>query len=331
MAAVTGTTCCVTACAAPRETHSGAQATMTDSRPTTSTLSFQQSWQNSLVAEKGTANGCFKAEYPSNQWKPVTCRQASKAEPSRRPTVATALRRADDSITDYALKANGLIRKAEGSFPEVSGVHFIYGNGTTVGADEFSLQLDSDANATTGACAGHANCHVWQQFIYAMHGEGAVFMQYWLINYGSACPGGWSGDGSGSCYRNSDDIAVPAIAANRLGSLKLIAEVNAGGSDTVTLLNGTQAYRVSGSDSVLQLASVWTGADFNILGNGNGTGAFLNTGSSVTTRLAVDDGTSKAPRCIGNGAVTGETNDLHLGRCTAYGGSSPAIRFTGTN
>ncbi|MBV6888336.1 MULTISPECIES: hypothetical protein [Xanthomonas] len=327
---------CASAYAATGGIQEVAQANATVDAQTPATPAVQHAWQTAVAAQEQTTTGCFLAKTPSTEWKRVPCRPAAKAQPVRRPATVTAwmptaASMQAEAITDYALGANGLIRKAQGSFPVVSGVHTIRSNGTTASTDEFSLQLDSDANASTSACAGHPDCHVWQQFIYAMHGEGTVFMQYWLINYGQACPGGWSGEGSGSCYRNSAAIAVPPIATTRLGSLTFTVEVSAGGSDTVTLLDGAHAYRVSAPDSVLQLATVWSGADFNILGNGNGGRAFFNTGSLVTTRLAVNDGTRKAPRCIGNGAVSGESNNLHLGNCTASAGTSPSIQFTGRN
>ncbi|MEC3887827.1 hypothetical protein [Xanthomonas campestris] len=233
--------------AATRDIHEVAPATAAAHAQTAETLKLQHAWQAALAAHEQKPSGCFVAKAPSTEWKRVPCQPVDKAQPVRRPATVTALMSTatsmpSEAITDYALEAHGLIRKAQGSFPVVNGVHTIRSNGTTASTDEFSLQLNSGANASTSACAGHPNCYIWQQFIYAMRGEGAVF-----------------------------------------------------------------------------------------LGNGNGTAAVFNTGSSLTTRLAVNDGTRKAPRCIGNGAVTGERSNLRLGSCTASAGTSPSIQFTGQN
>jgi hypothetical protein len=85
------------------------------------------------------------------------------------------------------------------------------------------------------------------------------------------------------------------------------------------------------SDRLTGIASGWTQAEFNVLGNAGGSKADFNTGSSVTVKVAVSDGSSTAPTCVPPSEIdgtTGETNNLTLGKCTAAGGSSPSIQFT---
>jgi hypothetical protein len=107
--------------------------------------------------------------------------------------------------SDYALVATSLISKTVGSFPTVSGVTSessvgvpAFGDGGILGANECTLQINTNANSKTSVCSGGASgCTVWQQFIYATNyetkGSEAAFMQYWLLGYGT-CPSGWSSD-----------------------------------------------------------------------------------------------------------------------------------------
>ena len=186
------------------------------------------------------------------------------------------------------------------------------------------------------ACAGHSGCTVWQQFIYSpdyqFDGEAAVFMQYWLIGWGSsACPSGWMSAGGGDCFRNSAIATAPDIPITSLAKLTLSGSVVAGGNDTVVFNNGTQAYSITGRDSVVDISSVWTQSEFNVVGNAGGSRAQFNKGSSVTVKVALTDGSTAAPRCVANAGSTGESNNLNLGSCTTAGGTTPSIQFTESN
>ena len=76
---------------------------------------------------------------------------------------------------DYALVADGLISQTVGSFPSVIGVISessvgvpAFGDGGILGPNEYTLQINTNANLGTSACSGGAaTCSVWQQFIYA--------------------------------------------------------------------------------------------------------------------------------------------------------------------
>lgn len=154
---------------------------------------------------------------------------------------------------------------------------------------------------------------------------------YWLIGYGNTCPSGWFGGGSGSCYKNSDGVTAPNVPATQLANLKLTGTATVGGNDTLVFTNGTKAYSMSASDSVLGIASVWDRADFNVSGDAGGAEADFNAGSSITVKIAAVDGTTARPTCVSNAGTTGETNNLNLGSCTASGGASPSIQFTQSN
>jgi hypothetical protein len=244
---------------------------------------------------------------------------------------------------DYTLQTASLITQTVGTFPTVTGVTSekgvgvaAYGGGGILVANEYSLQINSSFASTTSACSGHSGCTVWQQFVYApdyqVQGEAAVFMQYWLIGYGGRrCPSGWGSDGAGDCYKNSAAATAPDVPATQLANVKLTGTVTSGGNDTVVFTNGTTAYSSSGKDSVLYLATVWKESEFNVVGNAGGSEADFNSGSSITVKVAVSDGSSTAPSCVAGSGTTGESNNLNLGSCSASSGSTPSIQFTESN
>ncbi|MGB0064414.1 MAG: hypothetical protein WBP85_08210, partial [Terracidiphilus sp.] len=62
-----------------------------------------------------------------------------------------------------------------------------------------------------------------------------------------------------------------------------------------------------------------------------GSRADFNSGSSVTVKIAVSDGSTAAPTCVSPNSeegTTGETNNLTLHSCSAASGSTPSILFT---
>ena len=123
----------------------------------------------------------------------------------------------------------------------------------------------------------------------------------------------------------------PGYVATDLGELTLSGAAVPGGNDTVTFNNGTDAYSVSGADSMLDISSVWQQTEFNVVGDAGGSRANFNKGVSVTVKLAITDGTTTKPKCVANAGSTGETNNLDLGKCTASAGSPPYIEFTESN
>jgi hypothetical protein len=267
--------------------------------------------------------GCFHAAYPNKQWESVACGVA----PNRpfRPHKAAAGRTVGDG-DDYVASVSGLLTGAVGSFPKVSGVTSEKNFGK---ANNYSLQLNSNF-MTTAVCNG-PDCRSWQQFIYSTGDrEGAVFMQYWLIDYGSPCPSGWYADAP-DCYTNSASVSAPNQVITQLANLTVSGSAVLGGVDSVTFTTETDAYSATGADTVVDLATGWNQSEFNVIGNGDGTKARFNAGSSIEVKIAVSNGTTAVPSCVSNGGTTAETNNLNLGRCEGFGGATPSIVFVEAN
>src|SRR5580658_1400848 len=303
----------------------------------------REAWRGIMHETSAPSEGCFHASYPSTQWQEVECAAA--------PGYRSALPKAKDREQtvgngyDYVVQvpSGRLLNSASGTFPTVTGVKSeksvgvaAFGDGGILGPNEYSLQLNTNLTDTTAACDGHSDCVVWQQFIYATDyvtdGEAAVFMQYWLIGWGdSACPSGFGSDGEGDCYGNSNYVAAPDVKPTSLAKLSLSAAAKAGSKDTVVFTDGTTAYSVSGSDSVLDISKVWHQSEFNVVGDAGGSRADFNEPVSITVKLALTDGSTSAPTCVANAGSTGETNNLDLGKCSTASGSSPSIEFIESN
>ena len=297
-------------------------------------------WRETMAHMETPRQGCFRATFPSTLWEEVSCRTPSiHTHPlPRRPKPGEPLTTGNGN--DYALVAGGLITQTVGSFPSVSGVTSessvgvpAFGDGGILGGNEYTLQINTNANLTTSACSGATdNCTVWQQFIYATDyetaGSAAVFMQYWLIGWGPNCPGGYVSSSGINCFKNSAYVAAPDVPITSLGNLKMTGTVVAGGNDTVTFSDGTVAYSVSASDSVLQIGTVWEQSEFNVVGDAGGSEAVFNGGSAITVNVAAQTGSTAAPTCESDAGTTGETNNLNLGSCVTAGGTTPSIQFT---
>jgi hypothetical protein len=293
-------------------------------------------WHETMRQMAPPTEGCFHAAFPSVIWEKTTCATTSyRSEPHVKFSTAETV----GNGNDYAAATSGLTSSATGTFPVVTGVTSET-DGTT--ANSYTLQLNTNLANSSPACAsyGYSSCQVWQQFIYSssyVGGVAQVFMQDWMfIPARSRCPrsGGWSSYKTSSyngCYKNSTAVNTVLVPASQLGNLKLAGSVTKNGNDTVTFTNGTQAYAVSQPDSTLDAAYVWNQSEFNIVGNGGGSAATFNSGSSITVNLQVHDGSTNAPSCLANAGSTGETNNLNLGACSTAGGTSPYIQFTESN
>jgi len=286
----------------------------------------QETWREAIVQTEVPGEGCFQASYPSLTWIRTECTVA--------PAIPYIPRRGVGRLTvgdghDYAAEVtSGLISKTVGSFPKVTGVKSETG---IDGANSYSLQLNSNF-MNTKTCDGAKNpseCLDWEQFVYSSDYEEA-FMQYWLINYNNPCPSGWYSY-SNDCYTNSAAVGAPKEVIKKLKTLKLSGSAVAGGTDTLKFGVGTKAYSTTGPDSVVYLATAWEESEFNIFGDGGGSEADFNSGSSINVEVAVTNGTDNAPECAANSGTTGETNNLNLGSCSGTGGAKPYIEFTESN
>lgn len=283
-------------------------------------------WQNQVSQlTRPASKGCFTTEYPSADWKPVKCVTAPAVpmppKDGARPLVV-------GNGSDVAAKVPGgsFIQTAIGSFDSVvnvtSGSGPIGNTGPSI-ANAYTLQMNTNFFAST-ACAASPNptCQGWEQFVYANDGtSGAAFIQYWLLRYNAACPGGWnqfqfSGGGDIYCYRNNSGgaVGVPNQPITNLANLSLSGQVSAA-ADSVTLFNGALAYTRNGDNSV-NAAAGWDTAEFNVFGyggNSDGGGTFsFNAGAALTVRTRVLYGGRDAPTCVATG-FTAEKNNLSFG------------------
>lgn len=241
---------------------------------------------------------------------------------------------------DYAAEVTGTMSGAEGSFDSVTGVTSESGpqGGSGPGvADTYSLQLNTRP-FTTSVCnpSPNPNCRGWQQFLYSSS-AGSIFIQYWLLQYNTTCPGGWNtyqfpGSSDVYCYRNGPNAAAVAKQPiTNLANLRLAGSANAGGNDTVTMFVGSTTATAANTGSILNLGQTWNDAEFILVGDCCGSEASFNAGSKLVVRTTVHNGTTSAPTCRLEG-FTGETNNLNLVGTTPVGpGPSPAIVSTQTN
>jgi hypothetical protein len=288
---------------------------------------LQENWRVQIAATPVPGAGCFTAEYPSHTWRQVACAKAPLRPYIPRTGARAAGTQTVGNGADYAAVAHGKITTATGSFPTVTGL-----TSETDGGQKnvYSIQLNSNF-FTSAVCKGSSdpsNCQGWEQFVYSSSSEQS-FIQYWLINYGNTCPttpyNDWN-QYQGSCYRNSTGVNIPQEPATALATIKLAGTVTST-KDTFVTTVGTKAYSTGGNDNVVDLAAGWAANEFNVVGDGGGSEAVFNKGTSITVELAQKDGTTKAPTCTANDGTTGETNNLTLGTCTATGGSTPYITF----
>src|SRR5262249_6618333 len=117
-----------------------------------------------------------------------------------------------------------------------------------------------------------------------------------------------------------------------LSKMSLFGSAAASANDKLIFTGPSHAYSLTAPDNVVDLASGWTQAEFNIVGDGGGSEAVFNSGSHVTVRVLVHHGGSGTLSCLSNAGTTGETNNLNLGgSCTVVHGTNPYIQFTESN
>jgi hypothetical protein len=285
-----------------------------------------EAWRSAIMAVPVPEEGCFRAVFPDAAWVKARCKVAP-ARPYIPRSASRSLTVGDGD--DYAAVTATLTKSALGSFPVVKGV--TSEKGYDGAPNTYSLQLNSGFMTTAG-CSGAAdpaNCLTWEQFVYSSSYTSA-FMQYWLINYGNKCPKSWARYQE-DCYKNSAAADVPQIPIKSLHGLKIEATAVAGHLDTLVMTTPTEAYTTTGKDSVVDLGTAWNSAEFNIFGDGGGSQAKFNKGSSITVEIGLRDGSKTAPTCQADDGTTGETNNLTLGKCSTSGGSVPAVKFTEAN
>ncbi|HET9621891.1 MAG TPA: hypothetical protein VFP84_11020 [Kofleriaceae bacterium] len=293
----------------------------------------QRDWREALAAQPSTGAGCFTASFPSPEWHAVACQEAPKrpfasprAQTSAHLAAAAAGTFSVGNGADYALHVTGKITSSTGSFPSVTGVTSEK-DGTV--SNGYSIQLNSNFMTGTAACRGVSGCLSWAQFVYSSE-ERAVFIQNWLIGIGRCPDSSWINAGGGDCFKNSAAVSAPTIAITSLANLKMTGAATST-TDSLTFANGGTAFRTSEADSVTGLSTAWHEVEFNVIGDGGGSAATFNRGSSIRVQITAASGSTAAPTCIANDGTTGETNNLNLGPCTTAGGTTPNVQFTESN
>jgi hypothetical protein len=290
---------------------------------------LQANWRDAISHTPAPqVGGCFTAHYPNVAWSKVDCVTAPNIPYIPRTGRNNGAQTVGDGH-DYAIGTASLISTGVGSFPSVTGLRSEKG---ADGANSYTLQMNSEF-FNGPVCAGAqtpSKCLTWLQYVYSS-GEQAAFMQYWLIYWNKSCPAGWMSDGGGDCYKNSAAVRAPREVITDLSKMSMTGSATNGGVDTTTFADGANAYTTTGPDTVVYLAKYWTGAEFNVIGDGGGSSAKFNSGTKLTVEIAVNDGSTAAPTCESNAGTTGETNNLNLGACTAKAGDTPSISFTESN
>jgi len=331
----------------------------------------REAWRKTMVKTPRPKHGCFKAEYPKTEWEEVQCGRPS---PHMNPKRGKAKVNQVGNGNDYAIQAYGTnkMSSAEGSFMPTAGGSsangvsgYVAGTTTTVN-NVFMLQINSQApfNVTsspfpTPACSGAPNgaagCYGWEQYLFSQTqgpapGAGqqsvpgatgttpGVFIEYWLMNWGTPCPalpswmgtGTWSSDGAGDCVFNGPMTYVPPQTAAELPGLVMTA-TSSSSEDTVSLSTTSGIYTYS-EPNVLSLYQSWTQAEFNVFGDCCGTEVNFTSPTVLVLKTSIDDGSTNIPSCEANDGTTGETNNLTFEPnatpvCCPYGGTNPAIEF----
>ncbi|MFW9572563.1 hypothetical protein ACJGJ0_08500 [Xanthomonas citri pv. mangiferaeindicae] len=304
-------------------------------------------WETTLKHEAPAMEGCFSSTFPDMGWQAVRCGAPPKLVMKPRHVASGNVRTTTDNrvlITgngdDYAARTGRLTHSAVGSFPSVSGV--------TTGVVQYSLQINTDNDSNPAACAqfGFSSCRTWQQYVYSSDADEdssngfdpVIFIESWVYadstsEYDAAgCPSGWDAYEGNACVINSESVRVPLVPVSGIAGVKLTGSATSGGVDTVSFSVNGRAYSVSQRASTVDINKIWRLTEFNIFGNGARTQTVsFNRGSHVTVNVAVNDGTTNAPTCLGNAGQTFEQNNLTRGSCSVFGGASPGISFPQSN
>jgi hypothetical protein len=293
----------------------------------------REEWQRAISQVPMPKKGCFNSTYPSLEWHEVPCGQPSKFPnpPAGGPRPNIVGNGNDIS----ALVSGPKISSTIGSFDSVTPATVTESGpwgGNPTAANAFTLQINSQFFSTPACAGGAAGCVGWQQFIYSQNqcSGPCVFMEYWLIGYGPACPAGSWIQAGNSCWFNSANSAAPAVTAAQLQGTTLTGSAGAT-TDSVVLISAGGTATATAADSVVSLSLQWNTAEFNIFGDCCSSQANFSAGTTVVTRTRVINGTTAAPACVAQG-FTAETNNLSFGPSPpAASAPGPAVIFTASS
>jgi hypothetical protein len=312
----------------PAQTPTAQRASPSPSTAQDQETQRRQQWEKDIGKVPVPKKGCFTTSYPKKEWQEVPCKP-----PSKYPNGPRTGPRPNNigNGNDISTRASGLlISSARGSFDSVTPntvTETGLWNGNANSPNAFTLQINSQFFNTT-VCAGNAGCQGWQQFIYSQNqcNGPCIFMEYWLINFGPACPAGpWIQVGN-SCFFNSASAGASAITAAQLQGTTLTGTASAT-TDTVVLTSPGGNANAIAADNVVNLSQSWNTAEWNIFGDCCNAQANFSAGTTVVPRVTLNDGTQQAPTCLATG-FTAETNNLIFGPgAPAASGVGPALFF----
>jgi hypothetical protein len=286
--------------------------------------------------------GTFVAAYPKKEWKEVKY----TIKPRRYPAMPRRSGPRPLSVGNgnnlLAQAPTGFISSGTGSFDSVTGVTSLSGQVGGTGpavANAYSLQLNTNFFKSTFA-GSPAGCQAWEQFVVQnplVNNDGSlsttsclVFIQYWLINYGTTSPGkNWiqSPANPSDWYFNSTNFSVvPIQPVTNLAKLRLSGTVSSTG-DSYFFSTGTTMYSGTG-DNLVNAVAGWNQAEFCVVGHDSGAQANFNSGSKLVARTQINYG-GTAPAVCAVGGYTLETNNLNFGP-TAPGASPPGPAVVAT-
>jgi hypothetical protein len=110
------------------------------------------------------------------------------------------------------------------------------------------------------------------------------------------------------------------------------AGVNGAANDAITVTVGDAMFARDGNNYFPDLGQQWREAEFNVFGDGNGSQAIFNGGSSAIVRIEVANGTNFRPGCHLM-SWTGESTNLTLQNIAPVAplGALPALVFAESN
>ncbi len=282
----------------------------------------QADWHAKLLQVPASSQ-CRVATYPETVWHEVPCAAtgSGKAVPSLRSS--RLLHPLDES------SSNNITAKSSGSISAATGSLYLLTNLGPAAAQPgpYSVQMNTNGFSSP-LCKQSTNaaCVAIQQFV--LDSNGSFFIQTWLDSYldtkTTKCPSGasWNVNAGVNCWRNAVSSTWTPVPISALGGVTLTAQASAGGNDTLTVSVGGKAYSTPATNTLLGLAGLWNDVDFNVFGEQNSQEDFFYPGTLGAVAVNLNDGTSNAPTCVGQGvggALTLETTNLTLSSCSVEG------------
>jgi hypothetical protein len=304
-------------------------------------------WGRSMMGIALPSAGCFESAYPAVTWSRIACATPARLPLSRSSKIRPAL--IGNGYNDYLLEVftPQVISLVIGSFPKVTGVTGVKtvssGYGCVCGDGNYSLQLNSKYFPTV-ACGKNANCFGLEQLAYLSPSDphkkaGDLFIEDWIIGFTAKsvkCPPKSSGWVSfeGACTRFSRAVNIPIIPITQLEDVSVSLRASPTG-DSGFLNDGTTVYGMKDiQNDVIDLSRRWSGAEFNVFGDAEGSRAVFNPGSTITVRVEARNTGNQAVYCqTGIGSQTAEMNSLSLIAAPSHSPHQryPSILFTESN